>query len=46
MKTIISILGLTSFKYNVDFKTRTEIEYYSDGTNAIAEAIYYKTIIN
>lgn len=40
MKEVIFIKGITPFVYRNGFKTRTEIEYYSDGTSAIAEAIY------
>ncbi|SIQ30469.1 hypothetical protein SAMN05880573_104121 [Chryseobacterium sp. RU33C] len=41
MKTIIRIQPISDFIYKSDFKTRTEIEFYSDGTNSIAEAVYY-----
>lgn len=42
MKTIIHIEPISEFEYRVEYKTRLEIEYYSDGTNAIAQAIYYQ----
>ncbi len=45
MKTIIRITPISEFEYHPDYKTRTEIEHYSDGTNSIAQAIYYpKTV--
>lgn len=46
MKKIIRIEPLSSFQYFSNFKTRLEIEYYSDGTNAIADAVYTYKIFN
>lgn len=42
MKTIVFLEPISSFTYNSDFKTRLEIEHYSDGTSAIAEVAYYQ----
>lgn len=42
MKTIISIQPISEFIYKIDYKVRTEIEYYSDGTNTFALAAHYK----
>ena len=43
MKKIISYTkAITPRTYYTDFYTVTEIEYYTDGTSAFAEAIYYR----
>lgn len=46
MKKIIKIEPISRFTYRTDFKVRTEIEYYSDGTSAIAEAMYKRKYSN
>lgn len=42
MKTIIRIQPISKFSYKNNFKIRTEIEYYSDRTSAVAQAVYSK----
>jgi hypothetical protein len=42
MKTIVRIQQMSGFIQNGNLLTRKEIEYYSDGTSAIAFASYEK----
>lgn len=42
MKTVIHIQPMSDFSLKDNLLTRTEIEYYSDGTSAIAFASYEK----
>lgn len=41
MKKLIRREPLTQFIYKTSFKTRTEIQYYSDGTCDIVDVVYY-----
>lgn len=42
MKKIINIVPISNFEYKMSHIERWEIEYYSDGTDSIALAIYRK----
>lgn len=41
MKKVIYIQPISDFIYTSTKKERYEVEYYSDGTNAVVAAVYY-----
>ena len=41
MKTLLYVHPISKFIHRSGFSTRTEIEYYFDGTSSTVEAVYY-----